>query len=218
MTVFAERAESWLQSTQGIKTQAAGPVVIFSALSDRNAKGMVQGDFLSLALISICMIIVLRSVKLGFLSVVPNVVPIIVGYGVWYFAVGQMNVVASVAGSISLGIIVDDTIHFLTRFRATHARTGNVEHAMEDTLTHAGPAMLATSGILALGFFVLTFSAFQMTSYLGWLSVLVVAIAPLADLFMVPALVLALYQWRAPRAAPVSEPDLSSPPRIGVTS
>lgn len=218
MTVFAERAEAWLARTQGIKTQASGPVVIFSALSDRNAKGMVQGDLLSLALISICMIIVLRNVKLGILSVVPNVVPIIVGYGVWYFAVGQMNVVASVAGSISLGIIVDDTIHFLTRFSATHARTGDVEHAMEDTLTHAGPAMLATSGILALGFFVLTFSAFQMTSYLGWLSVLVVAIAPLADLFMVPALVLALYQRRAPRAAPVSEPSLSASPSVGVPS
>lgn len=218
MTLFADRAEAWLLSTQGIKTQAAGPVVIFSALSDRNAKGMVQGDFLSLALISICMIVVLRSVKLGLLSVVPNVVPIIVGYGVWYFAVGQMNVVASVAGSISLGIIVDDTIHFLTRFSATHARTGDVEHAMEDTLTHAGPAMLATSGILALGFFVLTFSAFQMTSYLGWLSVLVVAIAPLADLFMVPALVLALHQWRAPRASRVSEPELSARPTAGVPS
>lgn len=221
MTVFAERAEKWLMDTQGIKTQAAGPVVIFSALSDRNAKGMVQGDFLSLALISICMIIVLRSVKLGILSVVPNVVPIIVGYGVWYFAVGQMNVVASVAGSISLGIIVDDTIHFLTRFSATHKRTGNVEYAMEDTLVHAGPAMLATSGILALGFFVLTFSAFQMTSYLGWLSVLVVAIAPLADLFMVPALVLALYQWRSPRskvATTQSSPDLSDSPTVGVPS
>lgn len=194
MTAFATRAETWLTAHTGIHAPASGPVVIFSALSDRNARGMVQGDFLSLVLVSICMMIVLRNVRLGLLSVVPNVVPIIVGYGVWYYAVGQMNVVATVAGSISLGIIVDDTIHFLTRFQTVHRETGDVERAMKDTLAHAGPAMLSTSIILVAGFGVLTFSAFQMTSYLGWLSILIVGVAPACDLCMVPALVLAFHQ------------------------
>jgi len=151
---------------------------------------MVQGDFVSLALISLCMIVVLRSFRLGLLSVLPNVIPIVVGYGLWRVFVGQMNIVASVAGSISLGIIVDDTIHFLTRYKAMKAKGYDAETAMTKTLTHVGPAMLGTSVILVLGFGVLTLSSFQMTSYLGWLSVIIVAVAPLTDLVLAPALVL----------------------------
>ena len=195
MTQFATRSEGWLKANapRAMWAEATGPVVIFSALSDRNAKSMVQGDFVSLALISLCMIIVLRSLRLGLLSVIPNVVPIVLGYGLWRLCVGQMNIVASVAGSISLGIIVDDTIHFLTKYQALRRKEGvSAEDAMRATLAHVGPAMLSTSVILVLGFGVLTLSSFQMTSYLGWLSVIIVGVAPLADLVLAPALVLLL--------------------------
>lgn len=201
MTAFKERSAAWLRANTppSMWTEATGPVVIFSELSSKNARNMVQGDFVSLALISLCMMLVLRSGRLGLLSVVPNVVPIIVGYGVWRLAVGQMNIVASVAGSISLGVIVDDTIHFLTKFKSALTTERSPEEAMKKTLAHVAPAMLATSGILALGFGVLGLSSFQMVSHLGWLSLLVVAIAPVADLVLVPALVLVFVG--APRRA-----------------
>ncbi len=192
MGAFTARTEAWLRESapREMWAEASGPVVIFSQLSERNTKGMVQGDIVSLALISLCMIIVLRSAKLGLLSVVPNVIPIVVGYGVWRLAAQEMNIVASIAGSISLGVIVDDTIHFLTKYRAT-VRTSALgpEEAMEKTLAHVAPAMLSTTAILVLGFGVLTFSSFQMTSSLGWLSVLIVGVAPFCDLVLVPALV-----------------------------
>jgi outer membrane lipoprotein-sorting protein len=196
MTAFTARSEAWLRAhaPRPMWAEATGPVVIFSQLGDRNAKSMVQGDFVSLALISLCMIIVLRSFRLGMLSVLPNVIPIVVGYGLWRVFVGQMNIVASVAGSISLGIIVDDTIHFLTRYKATKAKGLDAEAAMTKTLVHVGPAMLGTSVILVLGFGVLTLSSFQMTSYLGWLSVIIVSVAPLTDLVLAPALVLLFHK------------------------
>lgn len=205
MTAFTARSEAWLRAhaPRPMWAEATGPVVIFSQLGDRNAKSMVQGDFVSLALISLCMIIVLRSLRLGLLSVLPNVIPIVVGYGLWRVCVGQMNIVASVAGSISLGIIVDDTIHFLTRYKAMKARGLGAEQAMTKTLTHVGPAMLGTSVILVLGFGVLTLSSFQMTSYLGWLSVIIVSVAPLTDLVLAPALVL-LFHKDAPAPEPAA--------------
>jgi predicted RND superfamily exporter protein len=192
MTGFKSKSEAWLRANApaAMSAEATGPVVIFSALSERNARSMVQGDFVSLALISLCMMIVLRSARLGLLSVVPNVVPIVIGYGVWRLAVGELNIVASVAGSISLGVIVDDTIHFLTKFRNVMHVEADPAVAMRKTLVHVAPAMLSTSGILVLGFVVLTLSSFRMVSDLGWLSILVVGIAPLADLVLVPALVL----------------------------
>lgn len=195
MTAFAQRAEGWLDTNapKSMASRATGPVVIFSALSERNARGMVQGDLLSLVLISLCMVLVLRSLKLGLLSVVPNLIPIVVGYGLWFVAVGQLNVVGTIAGSIALGIIVDDTIHFLTRFRAaTEVRGVTPEAAMKSTLEHVGPAMLSTSLVLVLGFGVLTLSHFQMTSHLGWLTALIVGLAPFADLVVAPALVVTL--------------------------
>lgn len=195
MTAFAERAEGWLRANapEAMWTQATGPVVIFSALSERNARGMVKGDLWSLALISLCMVLVLRSLKLGLISVIPNLVPIVVGYGLWWLAVGELNVVGTVAGSISLGIIVDDTIHFLTKYRALLKVPGTTpEQAMRHTLEHVGPAMVSTSLVLVLGFGVLTLSHFRMTSHLGWLSVIIVGVAPLADLVIAPALVLGL--------------------------
>lgn len=202
MTAFAHRSEQWLRDNapRAMWAEATGPVVIFSQLSDRNARSMVQADFVSLALISLCMVLVLRSLKLGLISVVPNVVPIVLGYGLWWLFVGQMNIVASIAASIALGIIVDDTIHFLTRFQAMQRKEGvSTEEAMRKTLGHVGPAMLSTTAILVLGFGVLTLSSFQMTSYLGWLSLIIIGLAPVADLLIAPALVIALTPKPAPK-------------------
>ncbi|MFT3836044.1 MAG: MMPL family transporter [Myxococcaceae bacterium] len=192
MTDFAGRAEGWLNANApaSMRALATGPVVIFSQLSERNARGMVRGDLLSLVLISLCMVLVLRSLKLGLLSVVPNLIPIVVGYGLWWMFVGQLNVVATIAGSIALGVIVDDTIHFLTHYQAALREGTPPALAMQQTLGEVGPAMVSTAVVLVLGFGVLTLSSFQMTSHLGWLCVLIVGIAPVADLVVAPALVL----------------------------
>jgi predicted RND superfamily exporter protein len=192
MTAFTARSETWLRehTPPSMWTEATGPVVIFSQMSDRNARSMIKGDVVSLLLISICMILVLRNLGLGLLSMIPNVIPIVVGYGLWKLFVGELNVVASVAGTISLGIIVDDTIHFLTKFQYLQRKHGMTrEQAMRHTLSSVGPAVFSASGILVVGFAVLILSAFQMTSHLGWLTVIVVGIAPVADLFLMPALV-----------------------------
>ncbi len=188
---FVGRTEAWLRdhAPRAMWARATGPVVIFSQMSDRNARSMVRADFLSLGIILLCMVLLLRSVSLGIVSVILNLVPIVVGYGLWWLFVGDMNIVATIAASISLGIIVDDTIHFLTRYRQLRA-LAPAEAAIRATMRESGPAMLATGSILCLGFGVLTFSSFQMSSHLGWLSLLIIGIAPLADLFLTPALVL----------------------------
>ncbi|MEJ7728682.1 MAG: MMPL family transporter [Polyangiaceae bacterium] len=192
MIAFTGRAETWLRehAPPHMHAEATGPVVIFSAMSDRNARSMLQGDFLSLALISLCMVLVLKSLRLGLASVLPNLIPIVFGYGIWQVAVGQVNIVATVAGTVSLGIIVDDTIHFLTKYQYTRKHQGlDAVTAVRHTLEDIGPALWSTSAVLVAGFAVLILSAFQMTSHLGWLTVIVVALAPIADLFLMPALV-----------------------------
>lgn len=210
MLDFTRRSSSWMKAhlPPSMWSEATGPVIIFSQLGDKNAKSMVKADFVSLATISLCMMLVLRSVRLGVLSVLPNVIPILFGYGLWKLAVGQMNIVATVAASISLGIIVDDTIHFLSKYQAVRrdSRLSGAE-AMGKTLAHVGPAMTSTSIILVLGFGVLTLSSFQMTSYLGWLSLVIVGAGPIVDLIVAPALVVVFASGPAIALPPFSEGD-----------
>jgi uncharacterized protein len=217
MTAFAQRSAEWMRAElpPAMWSEATGPIVIFSQLGDKNARSMVKADLVSVALISLCMIVVLRSVRLGMLSLVPNVIPIVVGYGIWRVAVGQMNIVATVAASISLGIIVDDTIHLLTKYQSARRTSHDAADALRRTLAHVGPAMTSTSVVLVLGFGVLTLSSFQMTSYLGWLSLVIVAFALVADMLVAPALVVLLDRpSRSPAPAPAANPSTSVPPTL----
>ena len=208
LNAFVARTESWLQhhAPKPMWARATGPVVIFSQMSERNAKNMVQADFLSLGIILLCMVVLLRSWSLGIVSVILNVVPIVMGYGIWWLVVGDMNIVATIAASISLGIIVDDTIHFLTKFRQLRKEGGTAEAAIKETMIEAGPAMMATGLILCMGFGVLTLSSFQMTSHLGWLSLIIIAIAPLTDLFLTPALVMFRERSQSRRSSRLENP------------
>lgn len=220
LTAFARRSESWMRGhlPPPMWSEATGPIVIFSQLGDKNAKSMLTADFVSMGLIAVCMIVVLRDLRLGVLSMIPNVIPIVVGYGLWKLFVGQMNIVATVAASMALGVIVDDTIHLFTKYNEERRHgCDDPREAMRRTFAHVGHAAMSTNVVLVLGFGVLTFSSFQMTSYLGWLSLLIVALALVADLLVGPALVVTLHprarrvaRGQAPKSALDSPTELSS--------
>ncbi len=202
LRAFNHRAEAWLQhhAPASMHARAIAPVVIFSALSDRNTEAMMRGNVASLLLISLCLIFALRSAKLGLLSLLPNIVPIVFGYGLWALLFGEINIVASVAGAICLGIIVDDTIHFLAKYRIARMEGASAEDAVRRVIRTVAPALIVTSLVLILGFGVLTASGFQMNSYLGLLTVFVVASALVADLLLLPALL--VWLDGRPRSAP----------------
>ena len=189
---FTERAEGWLSQNAppSMWTTATAPVVIFSHLSERNTRSMMRGNVLTLILISLSLVLALGSLRLGLISLAPNLLPIIAGYGLWWLFFGEINIVASVSGAICLGIIVDDTIHFLSKYQLSRRAGASPSDAVKHTLARVGPALVVTSGVLVAGFGVLTQSGFQMNSYLGLLTVMVVALALLADLILLPALLM----------------------------
>ncbi|MEZ4222665.1 MAG: MMPL family transporter [Polyangiaceae bacterium] len=204
LSTFKERSEQWLRShaPAAMWTQATSPVVIFSHLSRENTRSMMFGTFVSLLLISACLVFALSSMRLGVLSVVPNIVPIVLGYGAWALAFGEINIVASVAGTICLGIIVDDTIHFLSKYQLARDEHGlDVQQAVRLTYRSVGPALVVTSLILLFGFGVLTQSSFEMNSSLGLFAMFVIGAALVADLALLPALLLWLDREPTPALA-----------------
>ncbi len=188
---FKARSEGWLRDNAppAMHAQATSPVIIFTTLSQENTKSMMAGNLASLLLISACLVFALGSWRLGLLSIVPNLLPILFGYGLWSLLFSEINIVASIAGTVCLGIIVDDTIHFLTKYRLARTVGGkSPPEAIRSTLNTVGPALIATTAVLFFGFGVLTQSGFQMNSDLGLLVVLVVGFALLHDLILLPAL------------------------------
>lgn len=188
---FKRRSEMWLHANTppAMHAQATSPVIIFTTLSQENTKSMMVGNLASLLLISACLMLALGSWRLGLLSIVPNLLPILFGYGLWSLLFSEINIVASIAGTVCLGIIVDDTIHFLTKYRLARTTDGKApSEAIRATLVSVGPALVSTTLVLFFGFGVLTQSGFQMNSDLGLLVVLVVGFALLHDLLLLPAL------------------------------
>ena len=110
------RAAVWLDRNfpTARKAEATGPVVMFSYLSERNINSMILGTIVAILLISTSLILALRDLRHGLVSLIPNTVPALMAFGFWGILVGEIGVAASVLGAASLGIIVDDTVHFLS--------------------------------------------------------------------------------------------------------
>jgi predicted RND superfamily exporter protein len=190
---FNARAEAWLHANAphvAVGT-GSGTALMFSHLGLRNITSMLWGTVLALVLISGVLLFMLRSIKLGLLSLVPNLLPLGVGFGLWGLCVGQVGLSLSVVASMSLGIIIDDTVHFLVKYQR-----GRREQALspEDAVRYAfrvnGRAMLVTTIVLMVGFLVLSLSKFELNAGMGLLTAGVIAFAVLADLFLLSPLLL----------------------------
>jgi predicted RND superfamily exporter protein len=116
--------------------------------------------------------------------------------GIWSAVVGEINMAASVVFSLTLGIVVDDSTHFLVRYRdaRTHQQL-NTAQAIHYTFTSVGSALVTTSIMLGAGFFVLAYSDFSINSTTGVLAALTIIIAIVLDLLFLPALLMTLDRW-----------------------
>nr|VFJ93702.1 MAG: MMPL family protein [Candidatus Kentron sp. LFY] len=112
------RAQHWLAENAPVSMRVSGTssTVMFAYLNLRNLEGLLFGAVLALVLISIILIIALRSLKFGLISLIPNLLPVAMAFGVWGILVGEVNLVLSGVAVITIGIVVDDTIHFLSKY------------------------------------------------------------------------------------------------------
>ncbi|MDW3206646.1 MAG: MMPL family transporter [Alphaproteobacteria bacterium] len=181
----------------GEATEASGPFVMFAYIAERNIEGMLTGTFLAFLLISATLTLALRSIRLGLISLVPNLIPPVMAFGVWAILVGEIGMASSIVTATSLGIIVDATVHFLSKYRRARIEKGaSAEDAVRYAFSTVGTALWVTSAILIAGFGVLSFSAFQINSSLGMLTAITLAMALIADFLLLPAVLLTLDRGR----------------------
>lgn len=187
------RAQAWLKNnTQHIaQADGSGTSIMFANIGKRNISSMLMGTTVALILISIILIFALRSLKIGVISLVPNLVPAAMGFGLWGLMVGEIGLSLSVVASMSLGIVVDDSVHFLSKYlRARREKGLSSEDAVRYAFTTVGKALIVTSIVLVIGFLILATSSFELNSGMGLLTAIVIAFALFADFLLLPAILM----------------------------
>jgi len=190
-----ERAQQWLadNAPQSMQVHGASPSVMFSHIGARNIRSMLTGTTLALVLISFILIFALRSLRIGLISIIPNLVPAGMAFGLWGVLVGEVGLALSVVTGMTLGIVVDDTVHFLSKYMRARREEGlSSADAVRYAFHTVGTALWTTSMVLIAGFMVLTQSPFKLNSGMGLLTAITIGLALLADFLLLPTLLMTL--------------------------
>ena len=190
---FDERAQAWLrENAPELATAATGFTMTFAHLSERNLESMLRATIIAMAGISLVLIFVLRSLRVGVLSLVPNYLPAAMTFGLWGYAVGQVGLAGSVMTAVAFGIIVDDTTHFLTKYQRARRTGAAAAEAVRSAFHATGRALWTTTAVLAAGFLVFASSGFEVSFALGTMVAITVVFALLADFLLLPPLLMVL--------------------------
>ncbi|UJP00238.1 MAG: efflux RND transporter permease subunit [Nitrosomonas sp.] len=193
------RAQAWLKvnAPNFARHEGTGITLLFAHIGQRNIASMIDGLVLAAIIIALTLIAVLRSTLLGLLSLIPNVIPSIMVFGVWGMLVGQIGMASSVVVAMALGILVDDTVHFLTQYQYARNQKGlPPEAAVEYAFSQIGNALWVTSFILILGFAIFALSSFKINQEMGMLTTLIFAVGLLADFILLPPILLFIEGFR----------------------
>ena len=167
---------------------------------------MARSYLYAFIIITILMVLLIGHLRIGLLSMVPNLAPIIVTLGLMGWFKIPMNLFTMLVGNIAIGLAVDDTIHFMHNFRRYFEETGDAKFAVMETLHTAGRAMLVTSCVLSIGFFIFVFATMNNLFHFGLLTGFTIVMALVADYFIAPALMMIVYKNRSKLTAESKSP------------
>ena len=173
--------------------EGTGATMMFSHIGHRNIRSMLLGTSLALLLISAILIVALRSVKIGLISLIPNLAPAGMAFGIWGLTIGQVGLALSVVVGMTLGIVVDDTVHFLSKYmRARREKQMDAEQAVRYAFSTVGTALWVTTVVLIAGFSILAMSTFRLNSDMGLVTAITIALALVVDFLFLPPLLISL--------------------------
>ncbi|WP_027707299.1 efflux RND transporter permease subunit [Zooshikella ganghwensis] len=194
---LAEQAPNIVKAQQNLPsdTQGIGIDMMFAHIALNNIPAMYYGTLVALFLISFIIIAALRSLKVGSLGMLTNLLPITMAFGLWGWLSGQVGLSISVVASLTLGLVVDDTVHLLHRYLHARRQQGlSPAAALSTTLASSGVAIVKTSIVLAASFAVLAASHYTPNAQLGLLTAITIIFALIIDLLLLPPLLFLLDQ------------------------
>lgn len=192
----------------GINVSLTGYGPLWVKLDQTLLKSQFQSFIFAFGLVALMMMILLKDFYLGLLSLIPNIIPLLMTFGMMGFLGIHLNVATVMIAAITMGLVVDDTIYFLTRYQKNCRGTGPRE-ALEKTILQMDTKLIFTNLILIGGFGVLTFGSFSPTIYFGSMVCVALICALISDLLLLPALM----QIRGYAGSSLPSPDSGSTPQ-----
>ena len=187
------RGQEWLRANApDLATEATGISLVSAHMQIQNAKSMLWGTVTAMALISLLLIGIFRSMRLGLLSLVPNFIPATMAFGVWGYLYGEVGNAGSLVTAIAFGTVVDDTIHFMSKYLKARREGRSASEAVRYAFRSVGRALFTTTMVLVLGFLVFASSAFVISWMLGLLVALTIGFALICDFLLLPPLLIAI--------------------------
>ena len=203
-----QRANDWFaNNAPQVRMTASSPTLMFAHIGETNMDSMIFSMAAALILISALLVFALRSLRLGVISLIPNIGPAAVGFGIWALISGEINLGLSVVVSMTLGIIVDDTVHFLSKYQRARKGGRDAEAAIRYAFSSVGRAMVITTLVLCVGFSLLALSSFRLNADMGMATALIIFTALVVDFLFLPAFLLLVDK----RGASVSDAPHCSP-------
>lgn len=194
LLALESRIADWLDvNAPAIKTTGASTALMFSHIGKRNIRSMLIGTVIALVVISLILVIAFRSVKFGLISLIPNLVPAGMAFGIWALVTGNVGLSLSVVVGMTIGIVVDDTVHFLNKFLlAKRAQGLSSQDAVRYAFGSVGVALWVTSFTLVCGFLVLSLSPFVQNAEMGLMTAITITVALVMDFLFLPPLLMKL--------------------------
>ncbi|MCK4492785.1 MAG: MMPL family transporter [Methylococcales bacterium] len=194
MLAIEQRINTWLgRHMPSYAVSMASPTLMFAHIGKRNITQMIFGSLLALVLISLLLLFAFKSVRLGLISLLPNLIPAGVAFGIWGIIDGRIGLGLSVVIGLTLGIVVDDTVHFISKYNRARTKMGLSSHeSIRYAFSTVGVALWITSAVLVSGFLVLSLSHFTMNGEMGLMTAITILVALLFDLLLLPPLLMSL--------------------------
>jgi predicted RND superfamily exporter protein len=186
------QAQAWLaaHAPASMQTEGTSLSVVWAHITLRNVHSMLWGSLVSLVLVSACLVVGLQSLKLAMVSLVPNLIPPLVAFGIWGLIKHQVGLGLSVVVAMTIGIVVDDTIHYLTQYQGARRRGEDTASSIRHAFYEVGTAMWVVTIALVAGFLILTLSHYRISVEMGLICAMTFGIGAWMDCLMLPGLLL----------------------------
>jgi len=203
-----ERAQTWFaENAPELASPGSGISIMFAHVGKKNIESMLSGSAIAIVLITLTLIFSLRSVKFGLLSLLPNVYPAMIAFGIWGALVGEVDLGIAVIFSLTLGIVVDDTVHFFSKYLRGR---DHYKMAPDDAVRYAfhtvAKPLVITTLVLVAGFSILMLSNFNVNAKMGIMISATISIALIFDFLLLPALLMKFDHRREGDEKMMSEP------------
>ena len=175
---------------EDVKVSVTGSTFLALKTADHLVYNLTNSFGIAFLIIFVSMVILFKSFRLSLVAVLPNVIPLMLAAAVMGFQDIKLRPTTAMTFAIALGIAVDDTIHFLARFRQEFSKNNNIQLAVKNTLLTTGKAIISTTMVLSLGFAVLYFSELMPNHEFGILATIILVVALIGSILLLPALLI----------------------------